>query len=187
MRLNLEESGFAKKWRRWPIVGVTASHADNRHDIIIFVNHLTFNVQSKIRFMEKHHTLTDTEFERQFANCTLDPALFSHEAHLRLAWIHISKYGVDKAIKNVCDQIQAFATANGADGKYHVTLTVAAVRAVYHFVLKSTSTDFAGFIAEFPRLKFQFKELLDCHYSMNLFKSELAREVYLEPDLAPFD
>ncbi|MCB9334478.1 MAG: hypothetical protein H6574_25815 [Lewinellaceae bacterium] len=136
--------------------------------------------------MEKHHTLTDTEFERQFANCTLDPALFSHEAHLRLAWIHISKYGVDKAIKNVCDQIQVFATANGADGKYHVTLTVAAVRAVYHCV-EINIHGFCRIYCGFPRLKFQFKELLDCHYSMNLFKSELAREVYLEPDLAPFD
>ena len=30
--------------------------------------------------MEKHFTLTDTEFEDQFQNGSLDPAIFTHEA-----------------------------------------------------------------------------------------------------------
>ncbi len=50
--------------------------------------------------MEEHFYLTDIQFERQFANCSLNPELFSHEAHLRLAWLHISKYGL-KVIMNI--------------------------------------------------------------------------------------
>jgi hypothetical protein len=42
---------------------------------------------------ELHFSLTDIEFENQFENGTLKPELFSHEAHVRLAWIHIKKYG----------------------------------------------------------------------------------------------
>jgi hypothetical protein len=38
--------------------------------------------------MEKHLELTDLEFEANFKNCSLNPDIFSHEAHLRLAWIH---------------------------------------------------------------------------------------------------
>lgn len=141
----------------------------------------------KTQIMEKHFELTDAEFEQQFADCTLNPEMFSHEAHLRLAWIHITKYGTAKAIENVCAQIQAYAAAQGASGKYHVTVTVAAVRAVYHFILKSKSDNFRDFIAEFPRLKHQFESLLDSHYSMDLFKSELARKAFVEPDLEAFD
>lgn len=38
--------------------------------------------------MKTHHQLNDQQFEEQFQNCTFDPTLFTHEAHLRLAWIH---------------------------------------------------------------------------------------------------
>ena len=43
--------------------------------------------------IEKHYQLSDEEFEQQFQNCLLSPVLFTHEAHLRLAFIHILKYG----------------------------------------------------------------------------------------------
>ena len=137
--------------------------------------------------MENHFSLSDEDFARQFASLELNPALFSHEAHLRLAWIHVTQHGVDQAIANVTSQIKAFATHHGDGGKYHTTVTVAAVRAVYHFVLKSGSDSFQDFISEFPQLKEEFKRLLDSHYSINIFKSTEARQQYLEPDLAPFD
>jgi hypothetical protein len=43
---------------------------------------------------EKHLDLSDNEFEKQFINCELSPDIFSHEAHLRLAWINIKKMGL---------------------------------------------------------------------------------------------
>ena len=125
--------------------------------------------------MEKHFELSDLDFEKQFTNASIEPSLFTHEAHLRLAWIHISKYGVEKAIDNICDQIRIFANSHGDNDKYNVTVTIAAVRAVYHFILKSESGNFSDFILEFPRLKIDFKKLLDAHYSLDLFKSELAK------------
>ncbi|MBX2842018.1 MAG: hypothetical protein KTR26_09610 [Flammeovirgaceae bacterium] len=137
--------------------------------------------------MENHFQLTDAEFEKQFEEGTLSPDLFSHEAHLRLAWIHIKNYGIKKAIDNVCLQIKTFATAQGAADKFNMTVTTAAVRAVYHFILKSKSTNFKDFAEENPRLKNCFKQLLDAHYDLDIFKSELARNEYVEPDLLPFD
>lgn len=137
--------------------------------------------------MEKHYELSDTEFEKQFSSCTLDSNVFSHEAHLRLAWIHINKYGVDRAVENITSQLQHFVGSLGASDKYNHTVTIAAIKAVYHFVLKSSTTDFRSFISENPRLKNNFRELLSYHYSTDIFKSEKAKKDYLIPELLPFD
>ncbi len=137
--------------------------------------------------MENHYQLTDNEFERQFSDLSLTPTLFSHEAHLRLAWIHIRKYGIKKAIDNISQQIKLFATHHGDEDKYNETVTVAAVRTVYHFILKSSSENFSEFIREYPRLKNEFKGLIDSHYSTNIFTSEKAKQEFMEPDLAPYD
>jgi len=137
--------------------------------------------------MEKHLELSDLEFEVRFVNKSFDPLVFSHEAHLRLAWIHINKYGLSKAIDNITSQIRAFAAHHGDHKKYNETMTVAAVRVVNHFIMKSKSETFSDLILEFPRLKNQFTALIDSHYSAEIFSSEKAKSFYLEPDLLPFD
>lgn len=137
--------------------------------------------------MEPHFEVSDAVFEQQFKNCELNPALFSHEAHLRLAWIHIKKYGVEKAIENVCEQLLNFVDYVGARDKYNKTLTIAAVRAVHHFMKKKEIDNFYDFIQAYPRLKTNFKELMGFHYKTDIFNSENAKRMYLEPDLVPFD
>ena len=137
--------------------------------------------------MEQHFQLTDTEFNKQFTNCTLNPELFSHEAHLRLAWININKYGIEQAEKNIQDQLRKFVKFVGAKDKYNVTLTLAATKAVYHFMLKSNSDNFKDFILEFPKLKYNFNELMDSHYGFDIYNSDQAKREFLEPDLIPFD
>ncbi|HTJ48522.1 MAG TPA: hypothetical protein VL443_03630 [Cyclobacteriaceae bacterium] len=137
--------------------------------------------------MMNHFELSDNEFEEQFSACKLNPHIFTHEAHLRLAWIHIHKYGINGAIDNICSQLQNFVKSIGASDKYNATVTVAAIRAVYHFILKSKTDNFLSFIDENPRLKNNFRELLGYHYTTDIFKSEQARVTYLEPELLPFD
>jgi hypothetical protein len=136
--------------------------------------------------MSIHFDLTDAEFELAFKERTLDPTLFTHEAHLRLAWIHVRKYGVEHAIENINQQLLQFVDHVGARDKFNKTVTVAAIRAVNHFINKSKSESFADFIQEFPRLKYNFKELLAFHYGYEIFKSEKAKKEYIEPDLLPF-
>ena len=136
--------------------------------------------------METHYDFTDEQFEQQFKSCTLSPSLFNHEAHLRLAWIHVTKHGVEQAIENICIQLVNFVAHIGATDKYNKTLTIAATRAVNHFVSKSTSSTFPEFINEFPRLKNNFKELMASHYQVDIFNLPLAKIEYVEPDLVPF-
>ena len=112
-----------------------------------------------------HGHLTDNEFTLSFENCELDPSLFTHEAHLRLAWIHIHKYGIEQAEQNVSNAIKKFVNHVGAQDKYHHTLTIAAVKTVYHFYQKYEAENFFDFISEYPRIQNDFKSLIDAHYS----------------------
>ena len=54
----------------------------------------------------QHTDYTDDVFELAFSNCKLDPAIFNHEAHLRLTWIHLHKYGLDTALTNIKTQLK---------------------------------------------------------------------------------
>jgi len=137
--------------------------------------------------MENHFDLSDSDFEKKFISCGLNPSDFTHEAHLRLAWININKYGIKQAEINIQNQLQIFVEFVGAKDKYNMTLTLAAIKAVYHFILKSNSDNFKDFITEFPRLKYNFKELMDCHYGFDIYNSEKAKTQFLEADLVPFD
>lgn len=137
--------------------------------------------------MEKHFLLSDTEFEQQFNSCELSPEDFSHEAHLRLAWININQYGIEQAEQNIQSQLKRYVEFIGAKDKYNTTLTVAAIKSVYHFMRKSKSASFKDFIVEFPRLKYGFKDLMNSHYGFDIYNSEKAKSEYLVPDLLPFD
>ncbi|NND94362.1 MAG: hypothetical protein HKN45_05810 [Flavobacteriales bacterium] len=137
--------------------------------------------------MTNHLEYKDSDFEKLFETAQLDPSLFSHEAHLRLAWIHVTKYGVETACSNLRKQLQAYVTRLGESDKYNDTVTLACTQAVDHFVNRSKSRNFSDFIEEFPILKTNMKELLEQHYSIDIFKSETARKNYVSPDLQDFD
>lgn len=137
--------------------------------------------------MEKHFELNDTEFALQFENCSLNPELFTHEAHLRLAWIYIQKYDTENAIEIIRKQIQQYANSLGASQKYHETITVASIKAVNFFIKKTESKTFDSFINENQQLKTNFKQLLATHYTTDIFNSEAAKKHFLEPELEPFE
>ena len=132
------------------------------------------------------HPLDDKTFETQFANCTMDPGVFNHEAHIRLAWIHLRKYGREQAVHNICGQIARYDAVFGDGTKFHYTLTVAAIYIVDHHVTKSVATNFADFLEEYPRLRTHFREMIDAHYSAEQLLSEKAKSEYVAPDLMPF-
>ena len=134
-----------------------------------------------------HLQMADARFEHALQTCTMHPDLFTHEAHVRLAWIHIRNYGIDQAVINVCRQLQQFVAAVDAENKYHETLTVAAVRTVYHFMLKYPVDQFELFLASAPVLITDFRSLIQSHYLAQTLASDAAQITFVEPDLLPFD
>lgn len=133
-----------------------------------------------------HSEFSDEEFERAFREGTFPPEAFTHQAHLRLAWLHLKRYGKDRAVRQVCKQIRAFTIRNGAADKYHHTLTRAAVRLVWDCVQQSQAPDFKALLQAFPSLAGNFREMLLGHYSETRLFSDQARTEYLEPDLEGF-
>ena len=136
--------------------------------------------------MKSHIELSDTELESKLHDATLDPVLFSHEAHLRLAWIHIKKYGVKEAELNITNDLKNFVVNLGAMEKYNETLTIAAIRLVNHFIQNSHTKCFEDFIKENIRLNNEFKGLIEEHYSTELINSSIAKMKFVKPDILPF-
>lgn len=136
--------------------------------------------------IKDHNQYADDEFEKQFESFKLKPGLFSHEAHLRLAYIHIKKYGRAQAELNMCKQIKGYAESLGVFDKFNKTVTIASVKAMDHFMQKSTSESFNDLMKEYPRLLTNFKDLLCQHYGFNVFADKRAKAEYVEPDLLPF-
>ncbi|MBR9919216.1 MAG: hypothetical protein GYB31_00145 [Bacteroidetes bacterium] len=137
--------------------------------------------------MKNHRQISDSEFIRSFESCELPPEVFSHEAHLRLAWLYLYEGGLHTASVRYQKNLQEYVTHWGAADKYHETLTIAAVKTVWHFMQKSETKDFFSFMEENPRLNTHFKALLEAHYSNEKIWSKEARAAFVDPDLLPYN
>jgi hypothetical protein len=114
--------------------------------------------------------LSDNELLEQIENCTLDPTLFTHETLLRLTWILINKYGLNIAIlKNNEIKSNYYKNALKSD-KFNITLTKAYTEILHHFMQQSSTKDFNKLLREFPRLKYNFNNLVKTHYGYNILK-----------------
>lgn len=128
--------------------------------------------------------MEDPEFLRLFHQGNLPGEEFRHRGHLRLAWLILSRHGRRLAEQIVAEEIQWFAVANGASGRYHDTLTRFWVRLVGHAMEKAPG---ARSIDELLTL---FPFLLDTrlpynHWREETFNSDQARAGWVEPDLVP--
>ncbi|MEO9572346.1 MAG: hypothetical protein ABJH82_00200 [Polaribacter sp.] len=136
--------------------------------------------------MERHWKISDEEFEEQFTSNKFRPLWFTHEAHLRLAWIYVTKYGKQIAFEKYSKQLQDFANKYNVDGKYNTTVTFASIQIMNAYIQKSDAYDFQDFINEFSELKTNFKEIISNYYSTDVFTSIEAKQNILQPDLKSF-
>ena len=110
--------------------------------------------------MKSHFQYNDGQFEQLFSSCTLNPALFNHTAHVRLAFIYLQKYGLEEAISRVSVQIQQFDRTHGDGTKFDSKLTEDAVRLVYAHMQESKSENFQSFLLRYPMFLVSFKTLI---------------------------
>ena len=136
--------------------------------------------------MGGHFQYNDDTFEKQFEDCSFPPNLFSHEAHLRLAYIHIQKYGLDQAIENLCAQIKRYDQFHDKGTKFHVTITVASAKIVHHFIKKHKPESFHKLKKLVPDLAEDLMGLIKKHYSSNILETEESKGQYIKPNLSPF-
>jgi hypothetical protein len=128
--------------------------------------------------------MDDREFLRLFHEGRLPGEEFRHRGHLRLAWLVLSRHRRDEAESIVAREIQQFAVANGASGKYHDTLTRFWLRLVGHAIENAPNVwSIDELLAKFPFLL--DKSLPYRHWRGETFNSDEARAGWIEPDLLP--
>jgi hypothetical protein len=109
---------------------------------------------------------------------------FGHREHVTLAYVLVAQYGVEDAARRAGEILSHMAAAHGAPERFHVTMTVAWVRAVAHHMSEAPDVcDVDGLLERFPQLLQQ--DLLDAHYSRDVMLSEQARQGEVEPDRLP--
>lgn len=123
--------------------------------------------------------MDDRDFVAAFESCTLDPDLFPHRAHVRLAWIYLRAHGLLATLGRYSEGIQRYAGRLGASGKYHHTVTWAYLFVIHERMATADHPSFAEFAAANEDL---FGPVLDRYYSPDTLSSELARTTFVMPD-----
>ncbi|MDV7187354.1 hypothetical protein R3X25_08690 [Lutibacter sp. TH_r2] len=127
--------------------------------------------------MTTTETMSNTDLLEKIENCTLPTSEFNHETMLKLAWILINKYGVEKAIaKNAALKENYFINAMNSE-KFNISLSRAYVEIMYYFMEQSSHPqDFNRILNAFPRLKYNFRNLVKTHYGYNILKEHRKEE-----------
>ena len=144
----------------------------------------TLNAGDKGMHAMINHTTSqaDRDFRAAFEACSVMPAAFNHEAHLRLAYIYLVEHGPAGAERRIRQALLAFLNTHGVPAaRFHETLTCAWVQAVSHFMTRAASSSFAEFAANSQPL-LDSKVMLT-HYSAETLFSPEARVSWIAPDL----
>ena len=96
--------------------------------------------------------MTDEEMVRAFEATSLPASEFDHRAHVRVGWWYVSNYPLDQAIARIRCRLQAFASANGAPGKYDDETTIRYMNTIAERVRRAPGLDWSGFAAGNPDL-----------------------------------
>ena len=132
----------------------------------------------QIRFGSAH--LANLEFVEAFENCTLRPENFHHADHVRLAWLYLKQLDGAAAERRFREGLVKLAAHFGVPEKFHLTITLAWLRAVQERIVPGEETSFEDWIAGHPELL--DKNLLLDYYSKERLSSVEARVSWLEPD-----
>lgn len=131
--------------------------------------------------------MTDDELLLGFEDCTLPAAAWTHEAHVRVAWIYLGRHDDKTALCHVREGIQRYnAAVLKKDGAYHETITVAYMHLITaHRARLPAGHGFDEFKRACPELLDRTLAALLCHYRRETLFSDAARHGWMEPDLLP--
>jgi hypothetical protein len=131
--------------------------------------------------------MNDDEFLRQFEACSFPIDEWHHRAHVKLAYLYLTRFGVEAAAGKLRDGIRAYNAANGIPDEpnrgYHETVTQFWLRVIAMTVEQYGEKPCADEFFDFhPQLG--EKKTHRLFYSPGLFLSPEAKRTFVEPDLA---
>ena len=132
--------------------------------------------------------MKDADLMGAFLARRLTHSEWTHEAHLRIAWMFVRDQPLDEA--HILFRI-ALVKLNDSHGVpesptrgYHETLTRAWLAVVGHLARRDPATDSRAFLVRHPEVL--DKTYLRKHYSPERIMSVEARARFVEPDREPF-
>lgn len=108
-----------------------------------------------------HRDIEDLDFVSGFKALTIDAELFTHEAHLRICYLYIMRYGIDAATEELCLDISRFDEAFGDGKKYDEVLTRRAISLMYMLIREHWPSNFSDLLDTSPDLLLDFKGMLE--------------------------
>lgn len=128
---------------------------------------------------------TDDQLLEAFESSTLPEEAFHHRDHVRMAWIYLGRRPALSALESFTAALRRFAAAHGAPGLYHETITWS-----FFFLIQERRAlgpegeSWEEFARRNPDLLTWKPSILDRYYQPTTLGSELARRVFVLPDLA---
>ena len=89
--------------------------------------------------------MSDSGLLAAFESCTLPKAEWTHEAHVRTAWIYLTTRSFDDALAALRNGILQYNRSLGNTTGYHDTVTVAFTRIIAARIHASPADDFPDF------------------------------------------
>ena len=122
------------------------------------------------------------ELARSFEACDIDAKAFGHLDHVGVAYEMLRKYDFLKASVRYSECINTIATKAGAARKFNTTITLAFLSLVAERMQARPNDSFDAFISQNQDLV--SGNPLQKWYSPERLQSDLARSVFLMPDVA---
>lgn len=131
-------------------------------------------------------TDADRDFLEAFETTALAKACWSHEAHVRMAWLVLEREGsYPRAEACIRAAIQRFNASVGSGG-YHETTTVAFTRLVHHRKQQGLEGEtFEAFRDRHPDLFVRSPSVLSPFYAPEDLRSEPSKVAFVEPSRRP--
>jgi hypothetical protein len=130
--------------------------------------------------------MTDDEFLKSFEDCSIPKPLWTHEAHVRMAWLYLRRRPLEEVIPIVRQAIQRYNTSLGNTEGYHETITLAFLVLIDDRIDRASSEEtFASFSQSHPSLLDRKMSALLEHYSREVLFSREATRQFVEPDRVP--
>jgi hypothetical protein len=125
--------------------------------------------------------VSDDEFLSAFEAAAFTRPEWTHEAHVRMAWLYLTRFPAPQALDLVRTGIQKLNAKIGSPDGYHETITVAFVRVIGSRLVPGER--WPAFRARNPDLLDRTLSALLRHYTKDRLHSPEARRAFVEPDL----
>ncbi|MBD1365177.1 hypothetical protein IDJ77_15280 [Mucilaginibacter sp. ZT4R22] len=131
-----------------------------------------------------HADLSNSQFLHQIETVTINPELFTHEAHIRMAWLYLNGFNQEMALQHISTAIKGIDAKYAGGMKFHHTITVVFANKIAALMQHKAHKSWQEFVAANAGLGIS-KKFLSNYYSDELLYSDKAKTQFVSPDKKP--